>query len=112
MGYVSIPGYVENGQFISIIPQVKDTTTNTVLKGALTINGVAQPYPGLVSDPSQADYVVDIRQVPNPGNGAEMAYINFEIKFQNQYRKTSDSFRLSYSVRYNRYSMVHQFHLL
>lgn len=104
LGYVSIPGYVENGQFISIIPQVKDTTTNTVLKGALTINGVAQPYPGLVSDPSQADYVVDIRQVPNPGNGAEMAYINFEIKFQNQYRKTSDSFRLSYSVRYNRYS--------
>ncbi|WKT14473.1 SpaA isopeptide-forming pilin-related protein [Lactococcus lactis] len=104
LGYVSIPGYVENGQFLSIIPQVKDTTTNTVLKGALTINGVAQPFPGLVSDPSEADYVVDIRQVPNPGNGAEMAYTDFEIKFQNQYSKTSDSFRLSYSVRYNRYS--------
>jgi Predicted outer membrane protein len=103
LGYVSIPGYAESGEFKKPIPLIQDLTTTKTLNGALRINGAITNFPGTETDLSKADYVVDITTVPNP-SGPQIAYQNMKITLLNNYLKTDHRFRISYSVQYNKYS--------
>ncbi|MGL9729316.1 SpaA isopeptide-forming pilin-related protein [Enterococcus sp. DIV0756] len=100
-GYVSFPSKVKtpNGEKDGGIVLRDVTAGNKLLTGAVQIVNVKGDPEITIGTPSDADYLVIIHL-----NEEQTGYTSFDVKFQNDYAKTSDQFKMEYYVNYNQFN--------